>query len=155
MIFHVSIAADDPFKVASVIAELWGGEARVFPPVGEGSAVALSGDERGTTIEVYAAGTELVPADGDADAMVVVNGKGPQPTATHAAIATLLSADEVHRIAQREGWIAKYRKRGGHFGVIEFWLENTTMLEVLTAEMQAEYTGLMAAGGPPWSRIDR
>lgn len=29
--------------------------------------------------------------------------------------------------------------RGGLFDVIEVWLENVLMIEVLTAEMQAEY----------------
>ncbi|HYZ24159.1 MAG TPA: hypothetical protein VE690_18570, partial [Rhodopila sp.] len=37
------------------------------------------------------------------------------------------------------GWIAKYRKRGGLFGVIELWLENALMVEVLTQEMVDEY----------------
>jgi hypothetical protein len=47
-------------------------------------------------------------------------------------------------IAAREGWPAKYRKRGGAFGVIELWIEGRQMMEMLTAEMQAEYLAAMA-----------
>lgn len=157
MIFHLSIPAQDPRRVATVIAELWGGEAFPFPPVAEGSWVAISGDARGTTIEVYPAGAELHPVDGDADAVAVMNPAAPRHVATHAAIATPLDMAAVRAIAGREGWVSKYRKRGGQFGVIEFWLENAVMLEVLTPEMQAEYTGFMSpdawravlAAGPP------
>ena len=144
MIFHVSIDADDPQHVAEVIAELWGGQATPFPPVIEGSWVALAGDERNTIIEVYPRGTELVPADGDADSYGVA-GAPDRYSATHIAIATRLDVDGVLAIAHREGWLAKYRKRGGKFGVIEFWVEGTRMIEVLTPAMQDEYLGAMTA----------
>jgi len=144
VIFHVSIDADDPQHVAEVIAELWGGQATPFPPVIEGSWVALAGDERNTIIEVYPRGTELVPAKGDADSYGVV-GPLDRYSATHIAIATKLDLDAVLAIARREGWLAKYRKRGGKFGVIEFWVEGSRMIEVLTPEMQGEYLGAMTA----------
>lgn len=139
MIFHVSIDADDPQRVASVIAELWGGEALPFPPVYPGSWVALAGDERGTMIEVYPAGVTLAPGDGDADAVGRRDAEAGRATPTHAAIATSLSQSDVYAVAAREGWLAKYRKRGDRFGVIEFWIENRMMVEVLTREMQREY----------------
>jgi len=153
MIFHLSIAADDPARVARVVAELWGGKARIFPPVGKGSAVATAGDGIGTTLEIYARGTELAPADGDADAYAEINPEAPRRTATHIAMATRLSQQQVFAIAEREGWLAKYRKRGGMFGVIELWLENAVLAELLTPEMQAEYQAVWAHGGPPWPEI--
>lgn len=139
MIFHLSIAAREPQRVAGVIAELWRGHAQPFRPVAQGSWAAFAGDARNSLIEVYPWGAELQPVDGDADAQAVMN---PEPSgfvATHAAVATPLSRAEVFAIAEREGWTAKYRKRGGFFGVIELWLENSVMIEVLTEEMQAEY----------------
>jgi hypothetical protein len=66
-------------------------------------------------------------------------------SATHGAIATPLDEVEVLAIAGREGWPAKYRKRGGMFGVIELWIEGHQMMEVLTPEMQSEYLGAMGA----------
>ena len=139
MLFHVSIDAIEPQRVATVLAEILGGEAFPFPPVHPGSWVALAGDDRGTMIEVYPAGVTLVPGDGDADAVGRLNPAAPRGTSTHAAIATSMSLDEVYAIAAREGWLAKYRKRADAFGVIEFWVENSIMIEVLTADMQAEY----------------
>jgi hypothetical protein len=144
MIHHVSFAAQDPRRAATVIAELWGGEAFPFPPVAQGSWVAIAGDDRGTTIEVYPAGAELRPADGDADSFAAINASPRRFVATHAAIASPLDAVAVATIAAREGWLSKYRKRGGIFGVIEFWVENAFLLEVLTPEMQREYTDFMS-----------
>lgn len=145
MLFHLSIDARDPEHVARVIAELWGGVATPFPPVTEGSWIAMAGDERNTAVEVYPRGTELHMADGDADAF----GKpgGGDRSATHFATATALDREGVMAVAAREGWPAKYRKRGGVFGVIELWIEGDRMIEVLTPEMQAEYLAAMTIPG--------
>jgi hypothetical protein len=67
---------------------------------------------------------------------------------THGAIATGLDRDAVLAIAAREAWPAKYRKRGGMFGVIELWIEGRQMMEVLTPEMQSEYLAVMGSGQP-------
>jgi hypothetical protein len=145
MLFHVSIDARDPRHVASVLAELFGGEAFPFPPVGEGSWVAMAGDERNTTVEVYPFGTVLERAEGDADATgPVYPAAGRRGNATHFAMATPLSQEQVLAVAAREGWPAKYRKRGGLFGVIELWIDGDQMVEVLTEEMQAEYLAMRA-----------
>lgn len=157
MIYHVSIDADAPQHVAGVLAELMGGKAFPFPPILTGQSwVAMAGDDRNTTVEVYPRGTELMVADGDADSFGRI-GASDRHSATHIALATHLDSDAVFAIAAREGWPAKYRKRGGIFGVIEFWIEGSRLVEVLTPEMQAEYlsgvtlTGwekMIAAGGP-------
>lgn len=144
MIFHVSIDARDPCNVAHVLAELFGGKATPFPPVAEGSWLAHAGDDRNTLVEVYPRGTQLIEAPGDADALGVPGDGGL--TATHFAMATRRSQAEVFAIAMREGWPAKYRKRGGAFGVIELWLEGDRMVEVLTEAMQREYLGAMKLG---------
>lgn len=150
MLFHMSIAAHDPRKVASVIAEIWGGEAAVFPPVIEGSWVAMAGDDRGTILEVYPIDTVLVQGDGAADAFGMRSGHVGH-TPTHGAIATNLDQDKVFAIAEREGWAAKYCKRGGKFGVIELWIEGRQMIEVLTPEMQREYLDCMTIAN--WKRM--
>lgn len=141
MIFHVSIDAENPRHVAQVIAELWGGVAGPFPPVAEGSWVAMAGDDRNTSVEIYPRGTELVEAEGDVDSFARPSSNGAY-SSTHFAMATALGMDEVLAIAARECWPAKYRKRGGIFGVIEFWIEGTRLIEVLTPEMQAEYLAM-------------
>jgi len=147
MIFHFSIDADDPRRVAAAIARLWRGEVLAFPPVAQGSVIVMAGDHRNSAIEVYPRGAELRPAHGDADAEAHMASPANGYSATHAAIATPLAQDEVMALAAAEGWLAKYRKRGGRFGVIELWLENRLMIEVLTPEMQAEYLASMTPDG--------
>jgi len=149
MIFHLSIDADDPMRVAAVIARLWRGEVLPFPPVAQGSVIVMAGDHRNSAIEIYPRGTELHPAEGDADAEARAAVSPSGHSATHAAIATPLGQAEVMALAAAEGWQAKYRKRGGRFGVVEVWLENRLMIEVLTPEMQAEYLASMTPAG--WS----
>ena len=145
MLFHLSIDARDPQRVATVLAEIFGSNiATPFPPVAEGSWVAMAGDDRNTLVEVYPRGSQLVEGQGDADA-VARPGEGGA-SATHFAIATPLDQDAVFEIAEREGWSAKYRRRGGVFGVIELWLEGDRMVEVLTGEMQREYLAAMTVG---------
>ena len=145
MLFHVSIDAEDPKHVAQVIAELWGGVAMPFPPVIAGSWVAFAGDERNTTVEIYPRGTELVPGEGDADGYGMIGSNGAR-SSTHFAMATEMGIEDVLAIARREGWPAKYRKRGNVFGVLEIWIEGSRMIEVLTPEMQAEYLGATLEG---------
>ena len=148
--FHVSIEADDPRHVALVVAELWGGAAMPFPPVTPGSWIALAGDDRGSAIEFYPRGTEIheVPGDHDATGLRVAPRRN---NATHFAMATMLGEDEVLAIAKREGWPAKYRKRGNAFGVIEIFVEGCQMIEVLTEEMQREYVEAVTI--PNWSAL--
>jgi len=141
MLFHLSIDADDPQHVAGVFAEIWDGRAVPFPSVATGSWLALSNDERNATIEVYPRGTELVEMPGDADAKGLPGHRASR-SPTHMAIGTRKTMDEILALCAREGWTAKYRKRGGVFGVIEIWVEGWRMIEVLTPEMQAEYLAL-------------
>ena len=158
MIFHISIDADDPERTARMMAEIWRGKAYPFPPVGKGSWVAMAGDDRNSTVEVYARGTELHEAPGD------VQGEDRSGTSKrigpfHAAIATPLAVEEVKEIAGRYGVPAKVLARGGGlFHVIEFWIDGCTMFELLTPEFQQEYLRgvtpanwerMLAAGGPP------
>jgi hypothetical protein len=138
VIFHASIPADDPEAVAAVMAEILGGEAYRFPPW-PGGCVAMAGDDRNTTVEVYPRTQVLAPGEGSE---MVPPRPDPVPSRLscfHLAIATRLSADEILAIGQREGWRAVKCRRGVIFEVVELWLENSVMVEVLTAEMQADY----------------
>jgi hypothetical protein len=137
MLFHISMAAERPQKAARLIAELWGGRAYPFPPVAEGSWIAMAGDERGSAIEVYPLGTELHEGAGE-DAVDPRAGRPSPNGPVHVAIATELSMGDVKGIARRFGAPAKVCSRGP-FRVIEVWVEGTFLIEVLTPEMQAEY----------------
>jgi hypothetical protein len=130
-----------------VLAELWRGEVHPFPPVIDGSLIVMAGDDRNSCIEVYPRGTELHAVEGDADAVGIINPAASARSATHLAIASPLSVEEIFAIGQREGWTAKYRKRGGAFGVVELWIENSLMVEVLTQDMVSEYLEAMTIPG--------
>jgi hypothetical protein len=136
MIFHISISADDPKRTATMIAELWRGEAFPFPMVGKGSWVAHAGDARGSSVEVYPRDLALSPTDrGGEERYAPVSRNGP----FQAAIATPLSIEEVEEIGRRYNCHTSLCHRGPLFRVIEFWVDNCLMLEMLTPQMQAEY----------------
>jgi hypothetical protein len=57
----------------------------------------------------------------------------------HAAVATPLSIEEVEAVGRKYGCHTSLCNRGPWFRVIEFWVDNCLMLEMLTPEMQEEY----------------
>ena len=135
MIFHISISADDPKRTATMLAELWRGEAFPFPMVGKGSWVAHAGDDRRSTVEVYPRDMAIYPTEqAGQERYEPVSRHGPY----HAAVATPLGIEEVQEIGRRYGCYTSLCNRGP-FRVIEFWVDNCLMLEMLTPEMQAEY----------------
>jgi hypothetical protein len=136
MLFYVSIGAKDPANVASVLAQILGGQSHPFP-VFRGSFIALAGDEHGTAVEVYPLGQALTPGKQGAETATLADAE--RPSETHFAIGTDRSVDELLAIADREWWICSVCDRGGHFHVVELWIENRLMIEALTPEMQQEY----------------
>jgi hypothetical protein len=139
MIFHASIPARDPKNVASVVAELWGGFAAPFPPF-PGAWMAVAGDDRGSLIEVYPSTRVITPGDTDDGSFQHDETGDAKYSAFHMAVATKLTAAQVLEIGAREGWRCVRCTRGDHFfDVIELWIENTTLIEFLTEEMQADY----------------
>jgi hypothetical protein len=145
MLFHISMAAERPEQAARLVAELWGGRAFPFPPVAEGSWIAMADDERGSAIEVYPLGTELHEGKGES-AVRPLAGREARNGPVHVAIATELDVDQVKAIAKRFGTPAKVCARGP-FHVIEVWVEGCFMIEVLTPQMQSEYLGNMHVAG--------
>lgn len=144
MIFHASIPADHPQHVAGILAELWRGESFPFPPFPD-SFIAISNAGDGAEIEVTPRWMEAIPGEREVQAR-----RNPQPSpysASHLAIATTLNEADVLALAVREGWTARICNRGDAFDVIEFWVENRFMLEVLTPAMQKAYLAFMSPGG--------
>ena len=139
MLFHASFPARDPARAAEAVARLWRG--RSFPfPVFPNSFVALKGDTFASAVEFYPAGQVLVPGEHEVEA---INVNPPRPSETHLAISTDLSEAEVFDLAAEHGWLVRTCWRGGAFRVVEFWIEDRSLIEVLTPEMQAEYLAFM------------
>jgi len=151
MINHISIAVTDPKRVANVLAEIWDGMVFPFPPA-PGSFFVVANDGRGTAVEVMPSGTMIVPGEGlpdendleasteEYEAQFVQSEFRPTYVATHLNINTTKSIDEIREIAKREGWRVLVCNRGeGLFQLIEVWVENQFMLEVMTPEQTARY----------------
>jgi hypothetical protein len=137
MIHHISISARDPRHVAEVLAELWQGYAMPFPPF-PGSYITLPGDAYGTAIEVAPLGTELRPGDEGHEVQPAHNDGASPYTATHAALSVPVSEDRIKDVAARAGWRAETFSRGP-FSVVEVWVENRLLIELLPPSMQGEY----------------
>ena len=138
MLHHISVAVQNPLHVAKVLAEIFHGQVMPFPP-NPGSYLAVAGDEFGTMIEFYPMGTELIPDAWEGQAGFQLNPVSTQYTNVHAAISVPMSLEEIERIGDREGWRVFPANRDGIFDVIEFWVENRLMLELLTPTMTQKY----------------
>lgn len=136
MIHHFSIAAENPLRVATVLAEIWHGKVFKFPY--PGSYVVFPFDQYGTGIEVFPLECVLVPAS-DTELSKVIQTPNPSVfVTTHAAISVPASQQQLEQIGKREGWQVARCNRGP-FDVIEFWLENRLMLEFLPPELATQY----------------
>ena len=142
MLHHFSMTADQPARVAQVLAELLHGEFAPFP-VHPGSFMAIAMDAYGTMIEVYPTETELMPGFGREQAIFSSNAFASPFTATHVALSVPASEEQIERIAAREDWHLVHCNRDGLFDVLEFWVENKMMLELLTPQMATQYVECM------------
>src|SRR5688500_1135611 len=123
MINHISIAVNEPERVANVLAELWDGMVFPFPPAPD-SFFVIANDGKGTAVEITPAGTVLVPGEGlppekdpdvateEFEAKFVRSELVPRYVATHLNISTEKSIDQIKAIAEREGWRVLVCNRG-------------------------------------------
>lgn len=147
MIHHVSIPARDPRHVAEVLAELMGGQCHPFGPL-EGAYIAASGDTHGSMIEVYPERVTLDIPPNDDQVVFGENAVSPRSWPFHVLLSVSHEREEIERIGAREGWRAKTFGRGMQgqkpfFHVVEFWLENRLMIEVVSPAMARVYEDFM------------
>lgn len=153
MINHISIAVENPERVANVISELWDGMVIPFPPA-PNSFIVLANDGRGTGLEITPRDTILVPGEGlppeedfsietrteQNGAQFVKSDFVPQYVPTHLNINTHLSIEEIKEIGRREGWRTLVCNRDeGFFQLVELWIEDRFLLEVMSPEQTARY----------------
>ena len=126
-LLHISIPADRPEHVATVLARILGGPALPFPPC-PGAWIAFSAADDGTAIEVYPTGTEI--------------SAGAEAIAFHRGASG--GGQDLIALGEAEGWRARICNRGP-FDCVELWIENRFLVEVLTPEMQNDYRRGMTA----------
>ena len=142
MIHHISIEADDPMKVATVIAKLMGGKAREGFPF-KHSCAAFSGDEHGTMVECWQRGKVVaLPPSGPGKFELADSAVLQQYQAFHTALSVPLEDDEIMAIAKEAGWKTAVRPNGP-FSVVEVWIENRLLLEVLSPTQAENYVRVM------------
>ncbi len=140
MIHHLSVAAHDPKGVAEFFAELLDGVSVDFPP-NPGSYMAFARDGNGTGVEVYPAGSLMTPNAEQGAIFARRPAQAPERSATHFALSVSRDAAEVAAMARARGWDCFTCDRGGHFHVVEIWVENAWLVEILPPSFAEEYLG--------------
>ena len=140
MIHHISLDAKNPKHVATVLAEIMGGQIVPAPPnFRPDSWFVLTGDQYGTLVEVLPLGTEMWPDEIEAG----FHGGASAPyVPTHAYISVNVSEETLLQIGKREGWLTRVCDRGP-FDLVEFWIENRQVIEFAAPEMKERYLALL------------
>jgi hypothetical protein len=150
MIAHFSIPARDPQRTAEVFGRLIDGAVMPFPVV-DGAWVAIARDGSGVGVEVVPAATahhmgQGAPGEaaGGPEAMpwetqIRQDGETEDPSGFHVAITSPLSVEEIIAIGAEQGWRAIHCDRGGVFDLVELWIDNRSLVEVLPPEGTRRY----------------
>lgn len=137
MIHHYSVSVSQPKPTIEKLQKLFGGKITPFGPL-KGGYILWFGDEYGTAIELYPLGAEMFPGQKGEQAQFKVPGNPGTYCSTHAAISVEKEKDYILEFAKKLNWKAEELPRGG-FSVIELWVENSVMIEVLTPRMTRDY----------------
>lgn len=160
MIAHVSLPARDPRATALLLATLIDGEVFDFPVV-PGASIAVARDGSGLAIEVYPDGPAHHPGIGEPDPAAIVDGPMAQPwedqvhgeatqlqpSAFHMALVSKLGDEGVMELARRHGLRAVSCDRAGVFRLVELWLDNAILVEVLNPAEAERYREFMNPEG--------
>jgi hypothetical protein len=139
MLHHISFPASDPYRVARVLAELTNGQYFEFP-VTPGAYMVNFGDEHGSALEIIPADRIWLPGTDEVD----VGSEQPalRCSGFHVAISVPVSRERIEEVGAREGWLVRACDRGP-FQLIELWVENRFMIEMLTSSMTPAYLSFM------------
>lgn len=160
MIAHLSVPSETPRETALFFAAVIDGLAFDFPVV-PGASIAVARDGSGTAVEVYPPSMKHHPGSGEVDPSMIPD--GPQampwedqifaepgearPSSFHLAIATQLTEAQIQSLAQALGWRTLACERAGVFGVVEVWVDNRYLVEVLVPRQAARYRAFMNIEG--------
>lgn len=150
MIAHVSLPADDCALVATVLARMMGGGAVRFPPGGPDAYNCWS-KNNDFQVVVTPRGNVLVAGPTEP----IWERRRPRPPGeraveSHFAMSVEQSAADILAIARAAGWRARVCDRGGFFEVVEVWVENAYLVEVLDPIQMAAYRRSMTVEN--WQR---
>ncbi len=142
MIHHISIDAQDPLRVASVLAEIWQG--KVYDFLVPGSALVIPFDSDGTHIVVFKRGDVWAPGE-NAESAKVLSTAPRHFVSSHVAMSVPTDPQQIEKIGRREGWHVLIRNKGATvpFSAIELWVENRLLFEFFPPTFLSEYLQTM------------
>lgn len=145
MIAHFSIPARHPEVAARVLAEIMDAVVLPFPPVAGGWMVVCR-DGSGTGLEVVPETTAILRGEEEGEASVFgfSSARVRHDGAIHIALTTQLSVEDIIALGEEQGWRAVHCDRGP-FDLVELWVDNRIMVEILHPEGTARY---LAASTP-------
>jgi hypothetical protein len=150
MIAHVSLPAEDCRHVAEVLAAMLNGGAVRFPPGGPDAWNCWS---RANDFQIVVTPRGNVMVAGPTEQVWVTRPKPPSAELayeSHFAMAVERPASEVVELARTAGWHARICSRGGFFELVEVWVENAYLVEVLDPAQVADYRRSMTVEN--WKR---
>lgn len=142
MILHVSITADDPKSTAVQLATLLGGRAIPLGP-NEGSWTAVGPDPVGNVIEVMERGSEFHRAGSQVE---TVRREPHRHSGFHLLMESPMSEHEILALAEETGTSAHRANRGIFGDLIEFWIDDCLLVEVLPLPWARAYRKLLTSG---------
>lgn len=142
MLHHWSFNAEDPDKVAAVLAEIMGGSVIVppIPPYEEGARWVCLFDGHGTMIEVGPIDACKYPDESGLATIKEVPGSTQQYSYNHALCGAAVSFERIRELADREGWPTAYFD--GPFKFQGLWIEGRQYIEFATADVLKQYTDI-------------
>jgi hypothetical protein len=161
MIAHFSIPSKKPKETASFFAAVIDGLVFDFGGVVAGAWIAVAKDRSGVAVEVYPNDMAHHPGAGEVDPTAKAEGPTAmpwedqihrdhvqtRPSGFHVAMGTKRTEAEIVDLAKAAGWRAIACERAGVFGVVEVWVDNTFLVEVLVPAEVDRYRKFMNPEG--------
>lgn len=129
MIIHASIPAKSPENTARILSSIIDGAPVPFPPV-KGAWVVVPFDGSGHTIEIYPLGAVAIPSPSGVQLLCQEGEK--MKSGFHIALGTKKTQNEIIELGKEHRIRTVICERAGIFGVIELWIEDELLIEVLT-----------------------
>lgn len=154
MIVHWSFTADDPPRVARVLAEILGGEIvePPVPPYVEGGLWVCLFDEVGTLVEVGPRNLVWTPDEKMPTVEVLTEEPPPQYSYNHTLWRSAIGVDRIRELAEAEGWRTVYFD--GPFKFQAVWIENHQYIEFAPADLLPYYSRIHGMGATKESLQD-
>lgn len=145
MIHHASCGANDPARVAHMLAGLTGATPvrAPSPPFPYGSWFVVMGDDKGSMLEILPSTSVLTP---DAPLGVCQRSGGARPGSAHVLVRAAVDAATIAAAAKAEGWPVQ-EVETGFFRVVKLWIDGVTLIEFLTEDEAVRYAAVFGTPG--------